>query len=674
MPASTTLLLGAILLAAGLAAAQTPTPRQPPATAAEAPAPDPGCNGIQLNYNLQSRTKIRPFVPDQTKQPYSFKANFSVVNGGTRPLRSWAMLVTFAHDEILVGVDGAVLTAGPDLPYNTTADAGNATSFSGYPQTDLLTPIATAGDISQIQASVGLLGTLFAGPIGKVPVTLPTALSLDDPDYACPPATNVTATVLSTCCLLTPAALANATAPEANTTDPTKTFLPRGTGDLVITYDVIQAYPTSYLALVTMENNAKLGRLDNWRLSWEWRRAEFIYSIKGAYTTKKDASDCVYGPAGQYYQSTDFSQVLNCQKNPVIIDLPLSRYNDTQMGRIDHCCRNGTILPKSMDASQSKSAFQIQVFKMPPDTNRTKLFPPANFKIAGGSSLNPDYTCGQPMPVSPTGFPDPSGLDSTTLAVATWQVVCNITKPKDAKPKCCVTFSAFYNDSVIPCNTCACGCPANRRGPTCSTTAQSMILPPEALLVPFDNRTLKAQAWAELKHYNAPRPIPCGDYCGVSINWHVSSDFSKGWSARVTLFNWGDVDMANWFAAMVMDKAYAGFEKAYSFNATAVGNDTVFMQGLEGLNYLVKQTNMSGTDYLVPGKQQSVLSFDKKLTPSLDVIAGEGFPTKVFFNGEECAMPQRFPIKSGSSTRLSSSALALVLLLAASSAFLLLQQ
>jgi hypothetical protein len=167
--------------------------------------------------------------------------------------------------------------------------------------------------------------------------------------------------------------------------------------------------------------------------------------------------------------------------------------------------------------------------------------------------------------------------------------------------------------------------------------------------------------------------MPCGDYCGVSINWHVSSDFNKGWSSRVTLFNWGDVDMANWFAAMVMDKAYDGFEKAYSFNATAVGNDTIFMQGLEGLNYLVKQTNMSGTDYLVPGKQQSVLSFDKKLTPSLNVIAGEGFPSKVFFNGEECAMPQRFPIKSGSMPRLSS-ALALVLLLAASSAFLLLQQ
>jgi hypothetical protein len=54
-----------------------------------------------------------------------------------------------------------------------------------------------------------------------------------------------------------------------------------------------------------------------------------------------------------------------------------------------------------------------------------------------------------------------------------------------------------------PCNTCACGCPANRRGATCSTTAQSKLLSPEALFVPFDNRSQKAMAWAELKHYNA---------------------------------------------------------------------------------------------------------------------------------------------------------------------------
>ncbi|KAG8096319.1 hypothetical protein GUJ93_ZPchr0013g36573 [Zizania palustris] len=122
-----------------------------------------------------------------------------------------------------------------------------------------------------------------------------------------------------------------------------------------------------------------------------------------------------------------------------------------------------------------------------------------------------------------------------------------------------------------------------------------------------------------------------------------------------------------------MDKAYDGFEKGYSFNSTSIGKNTIFMQGLEGLNYLVKQTNMRGSNHLVPGKQQSVLSFTKKLTPGINVVAGDGFPSKVFFNGDECAMPQRIPMSSGGFRTHLSSALALVLVLAAS-AFLLLHQ
>ena len=41
----------------------------------------------------------------------------------------------------------------------------------------------------------------------------------------------------------------------------------------------------------------------------------------------------------------------------------------------------------------------------------------------------------------------------------------------------------------------------------------------------------------------------------------------------------------------------------------------------------------------VPGTQQSVLMFTKKTTPGIKVARGDGFPTKVFFNGEECSLP-----------------------------------
>lgn len=640
------------------------------AAAQPAPPPDAGCNGILLVYTLDRRDKIRPFVPAPDSQPYSFSANATVLNSGTRALRSWALLLTFAHGEILVGVDGAVLTSGDGLPYNTTsADAGNPTSFSGYPQTDLLTPIATADDLSKIRATVKLVGTLFAGPEPFVP--LPSAFSLADPSYACPPATNVS-TSLSTCCVLKPETATG----NASATDPARTFLPRGTGDLVITYDVLQAHETTYLALVTLENNAPLGRLDGWQLSWEWRHNEFIRTMRGAYPREVDTSDCVYGRQGQYYKDLDFSKVLNCKRKPVVLDLPSSRYNDADIGRVNHCCRNGTILPKSMDAAQSKSAFQMEVYKMPPDLNRTKLYAPANFKVSGASPLNPEYECGQPVPVSPTEFPNPSGLASTTLAMVTWQVVCNITTTSSSDvskpPKCCVSFSAFYNESVIPCNTCACGCPSNRpSGASCSTTAPSMLLPPFALLMPFERRTKEALTWADQKHLSVPSPMPCGDLCGVSINWHVATDYAGGWSARVTLFNWEDVGMPEWFAAVVMGKAYDGFEQAYSFNATAIGNSTIFMQGRQGFNYLLKESNVSGSDYPVPGKQQSVLSFTKKTSRDIDVVGGDGFPSKVFFNGDECAMPQRIP-SLGVRNNVNRGALALLLCPVASTLLLLL--
>ncbi|XP_006658992.2 COBRA-like protein 7 [Oryza brachyantha] len=592
------------------------------------------CNGILLTYNLDRRVKIRPFVDAADDQPYSFQANATLLNSGTRALRSWTLLLTFAHREIIVTADGAVLTSAADLPYDTTAR--NATSFSGYPQTDLLTPIATAGDLTKIRATLILVGTLFAGPDPYVP--LPSALSLADPSYTCPPAKNVS-TFLSTCCVLTPEAAANETAGDLNAARRTS-YLPRGTGDLVITYDVLQADDTNYLAQVTLENDALLGRLDGWQLSWEWLRGEFIGSMRGAYPRHVDARDCVYGAQGSYYKGLDFSKVLSCDRRPAVFDLPPSSRDDNDMGRVNHCCRNGTMLPKSVDAVQSKSAFQMVVYKMPPDLNRTKLYAPTNFNISGASPLNPEYACGQPVRVSPTELPDPSGLASTTLALATWQVVCNMTTSPSKTPSCCVTFSAFYNESVIPCRTCACGCPAA----SCSKTEPSMLLPPYALLMPFERRAREAVKWAGEKRLGVPWPMPCGDNCGVSINWHVATDYAGGWSARATLFNWEEADVAEWFMAVEMEEEGFEFEQAFTFNATAVGNSSmILMRGLEGLQYLKGESNMSGGDYPVAGKLQSVLLFSKKQKRRRSIIGGEGFPSRVLFNGHECAMPLRIP-------------------------------
>lgn len=100
-----------------------------------------------------------------------------------------------------------------------------------------------------------------------------------------------------------------------------------------------------------------------------------------------------------------------------------------------------------------------------------------------------------------------------------------------------------------------------------------------------------------------------------------------------------------------MNKAYHGYENVYSFNGTKLPqlNNTIFFQGLQGLTFLMGETN--GTDPKhgprVPGKQQSVISFTKKHTPDINIVRGDGFPTKVFFNGEECSLPTEFPKGDG---------------------------
>jgi hypothetical protein len=112
---------------------------------------------------------------------------------------------------------------------------------------------------------------------------------------------------------------------------------------------------------------------------------------------------------------------------------------------------------------------------------------------------------------------------------------------------------------VIPCNTCACGC---SDALACDPDAQPLLLPSEALLIPFINRTTKAKAWAKLKHQSIPNPLPCGDNCGVSINWHIISNNRNGWSVRITLFNWKKYIFKNWFTAVTLNHdAFLGYEK-----------------------------------------------------------------------------------------------------------------
>ncbi|XP_052191389.1 COBRA-like protein 7 [Diospyros lotus] len=593
------------------------------------------CNAIFISYVYNSGDPLPPnLLPsDPTRQPYRFNSTLTVLNNGLEELKSWRVFVGFRHQELLVSAPNAVLADGTSLPANVSDGA----VFAGSSMPDLKSAAQTAGDVNQMQAQIELVGTQFG--IGDPDVPLPSTLSLSNDGFSCPAPAKLGNKELRLCC--TKDSSVGSKAP------PNTNFQPLQDGDLTILYDVIKSYDTNYWARVTISNHNPIGRLDNWRLSWDWTRDEFIYSMKGAYPDVVDTTDCFFGRQGDYYRDMDLSAALNCKRRPTIVDLPVDKTNDTNLGLVPFCCRNGKILPASMDASKSKSVFVMQVYKMPPDLERSELSPPQNWNITG--ALNPGFRCGPPARVSPTLFPAAGGLPSESVAVASWQVVCNITSTKLEKPKCCVSFSAFFNDSVIPCNTCACGC-HNQQSNACSATAPALLLPSEALLKPFENRTRDALDWAELKNLDLPNPLPCGDNCGISINWHLLTDFRGGWTARMTLFNWDEASVADWFAAVELDKAVAGFEAVYSFNGSVSPNakNIIFLQGFPGLNYLAGEKDGANPkkDPRVPGTQQSVISFTKKKTPGIDVARGDGFPIKVYFNGEECSLPSVLPATS----------------------------
>ncbi|KAG0621984.1 hypothetical protein M758_3G063600 [Ceratodon purpureus] len=192
-------------------------------------------------------------------------------------------------------------------------------------------------------------------------------------------------------------------------------------GDFTITYDVLSTYATNYQAQVTISSNSPVGRLDNWALNWTWQESEFIYSMQGARPKFADTQVCVNGLAAKSYQPApglDINSALSCSVTPEISDLPLQKQNDTTLGNVKYCCRNGTILPAIIDPSKSKSAFTMQVYKVQPyNIDALHLVPPINFNL-----VNSSYTCGIPKRIPPSLFPDPdTTLNYNKPAQKTWQ-------------------------------------------------------------------------------------------------------------------------------------------------------------------------------------------------------------------------------------------------------------
>lgn len=82
-----------------------------------------------------------------------------------------------------MSASNAVLSDGSSLPVSVE----NGTVFAGYPSSDLKSAIQTAGDVTQMQARIELVGTQFGVAPPNVP--LPKNITLATDGWKCPKAT-----------------------------------------------------------------------------------------------------------------------------------------------------------------------------------------------------------------------------------------------------------------------------------------------------------------------------------------------------------------------------------------------------------------------------------------------------------------------------------------------------
>lgn len=146
-------------------------------------APPPqaaSCNGIFISYQFVSRKKEYPHLKNATAQPWAFKSTATVLNTGTTEMKEWKLFIKFQHKEILVSASGASVEDADDMP----ADVSNGTTLTGSGQSVLKTSIDTAGDLTQIQAEMKLVGTQFGVRPPGVP--MPKTIKLQNDGYKCP--------------------------------------------------------------------------------------------------------------------------------------------------------------------------------------------------------------------------------------------------------------------------------------------------------------------------------------------------------------------------------------------------------------------------------------------------------------------------------------------------------
>ncbi|MCO5581125.1 hypothetical protein L7F22_035001 [Adiantum nelumboides] len=377
-------------------------------------------------------------------------------------------------------------------------------------------------------------------------------------------------------------------------------------GNITIKWDVMSWTGDGYVAVVTMYNYQQYRHIEapGWMMGWAWAQKEVIWSMVGAQAT-------LQGDCSKFHGAVPHS----CLSKPTVVDmLPGVPYSQ----QIANCCKGGVLSSWAQDSSSSVGAFQVSVGLAGTSNKTVKL--PKNFTLL---TPGPGYTCGPATLVPPSQFRTPDGR-RTTQALMTWNVICTYSQFLAHKsPTCCVSLSSFYNETIVPCPTCACACQKNS-----SATGGCLEESPKSI--------------AGVSTGLAPQPVTpilhcTRDMCPIRVHWHVKQNYKSYWRVKVTISNRNYAMNYSQWNIVVQHPNLNNLTEVFSFSYKGLSpygssiNNTGMFWGIKFFNDLLSQAGEEGN-------VQSELLFEKD---SATFSFGEGwaFPHKVYFNGDDCVMP-----------------------------------
>ncbi|KAJ0980156.1 hypothetical protein J5N97_008411 [Dioscorea zingiberensis] len=376
-------------------------------------------------------------------------------------------------------------------------------------------------------------------------------------------------------------------------------------GNITIKWDIMQWTPDGYIAVVTIYNFQQYRHIQapGWTLGWTWAKKEVIWSMVGAQTTEQ-------GDCSRFKGNIPHC----CKKDPTVVDLlPGTPYNM----QIANCCKGGVINSWVQDPATAASSFQLSVGAAG-TTNKTVRVP-KNFTL---KAPGPGYTCGVAKVVKPSKFVSPDGR-RTTQALMTWNVTCTYSQFLAQKtPTCCVSLSSFYNDTIVNCPACTCGCQNNITQPGSCVEGDSPYL---ASAINGPGKT----SFAPL--------VQCTSHmCPIRVHWHVKLNYKEYWRVKITITNFNYLMNYTQWNLVIQHPNFDNLTQIFSFNyksLTPYGNinDTAMLWGIKFYNDLLMVAGPSGNvqSELLFQKESSTFTFEK----------GWAFPRRIYFNGDNCVMP-----------------------------------